>query len=137
MCMHCQAMPSFKANMVGRFTPFVQSSAQSLLLDEVHRDTADGDAVQFCPLAKRFAFEIGAKFVFGPLLNDEERKHAFTVCDDWWNVMTIFYVCLLFAISHVICLVCTWCNSSALPEICQRGQPRSYWQSIAGSGQSR
>jgi cytochrome P450 len=78
-------MPSFKANMVGRFSPFVQSSAQSLLLDEVHRDTADGDAVQFCPLAKRFAFEISAKFVFGPLLDDEERKHAFTMFQEFAN----------------------------------------------------
>jgi len=41
--------------------------------------------VQFCPLAKRFAFEIGAKFVFGPLLDDEERKHAFTLFQKFAN----------------------------------------------------
>ena len=75
-----QAMPSFKPDLIGTFAPFVQRSAQNIVLDGIRRETEHGDAVQFCPLAKRFAFEIGAKFVFGPLLNDEEREYMFTVC---------------------------------------------------------
>jgi len=36
-------------------------------------------------LAKQFAFEIGAKFVFGPLLNDEEMESTFTMFQKWAN----------------------------------------------------
>ena len=75
-----QAMPAFKPNMIATFAPFVQQSAQSIVLDGIRRETEHGDAVQFCSTAKRFAFEIGAKFVFGPLLNDVERDYTFPVC---------------------------------------------------------
>jgi len=78
-----KAMPSFKPDMIGTFAPFVQRSAQNIVLDGIRRETEHGDAVQFCPLAKRFAFEIGAKFVFGPLLNDEEREYMFTLFQKW------------------------------------------------------
>ena len=74
-----KALPSFKPDLVDTFTPFIQRSATNILLNGIHKATEHGDAVQFCPLAKRFAFEIGSKFVYGPLLNDKEREQAFPV----------------------------------------------------------
>jgi len=74
-----KAMPAFKPNMIGQLAPFVQRSAQNLLLDRMHEESQNGDSLQFCPMAKRFAFEIGSHLIYGPLLNDEEREHVFKI----------------------------------------------------------
>jgi len=72
-----KVMPSFKPKTVGRFAPFIQHSAQRLLLDRIHEESEKGEFVQFCPTAKQFAYDIGSKFVYGPLLNEEERDYTF------------------------------------------------------------
>jgi len=74
-----KAMPAFKPNMMGKLAPFVQHSAQNLVLDRVHRESQKGEYLAFCPMAKRFAFEIGSHLIYGPLLNDEEREHVYTM----------------------------------------------------------
>ena len=66
--------------MIGQLSPFIQHSVQNLLLERIHEDTQNGESIQFCSMAKRFAFEIGSKFVYGPLINDEEREYTFDVC---------------------------------------------------------
>jgi len=55
----------------------------SLLLERIHEQTQNGESIQFCSMAKRFAFEIGSKFVYGPLLNDEEREYTFDIFQRW------------------------------------------------------
>merc|ERR1719242_220758 len=72
-----KATPSFKPNMMGQLAPFVQRSAQKLLLERIHRESENGESVQFCGMAKRFAFEIGSHLIYGPLLDDGERDHIF------------------------------------------------------------
>lgn len=56
--------------------------------------TANGNFVQFCPMAKRFAFEIGSKFVFGALLNDDERQYTFEVCSYFYMFSLYNFVIL-------------------------------------------
>merc|ERR1712083_188335 len=77
--------PAFKPNMIGTLAPFIQESVQSLLLDRIRQETEKGHSVQSCRMAKRFAFEIGSKFVYGPLLNEEEREQTFTLFQQWAN----------------------------------------------------
>jgi len=80
-----KVMPSFKPNMIGRLSPFIQHSVQNLLLEYISSKTKEGESVQFCTAAKRFAFEVGSKFVYGPLLNNQEREYAFDIFQRWAN----------------------------------------------------
>lgn len=72
-----KAMPAFKPNMIDVFAPFIQECAQNMMLENISKECADGQSVSFNPLARRFAFEIGMHFIFGPLLTKEERDYLF------------------------------------------------------------
>jgi len=72
-----KAMPAFKPNMIDVFAPFIQRSAQNMMLENIARECADGQSVSFNPLARRFAFEIGMQFIFGPLLSKNDRDYLF------------------------------------------------------------
>merc|ERR1719192_1382817 len=71
-----KAVPQFKPNMMGKLAPFVQRSAQNLVLDRIQKES-ENESVRLCPMAKRFAFEIGANLIYGPLLNEEKREQSF------------------------------------------------------------
>merc|ERR1712038_2007014 len=73
-----KAMPAFRPKMMGQLAPFVQRSAQNLVLDQIHKESS-AEFVRFCPTAKRFAFEVGSNLIYGPLLNDEDRQHIFSM----------------------------------------------------------
>merc|ERR1712217_604089 len=64
-------------------SPFIQHSVQNLLMERIHEATQKGESVQFCSMAKRLAFEIGSKFVYGPLLDEEERENTFDIFQRW------------------------------------------------------
>jgi len=81
-------MPSFKPKIVGKFASFIQDSAQNLLLEHVHEESQKGKFVQICPTAKHFAYDIGSRFVYGPLLNAEEREHTFQIFQQFLRGLT-------------------------------------------------
>jgi cytochrome P450 len=72
-----KAMPAFKPKMIDEFAPFIQDAATNMMLENISKECADGKSVSFNPLARRFAFEIGMQFIFGPLLDKEERDYLF------------------------------------------------------------
>ena len=75
-----KAAKSFKPHMIEQYTPFIQSSAQSTLLEAIANESQSrNDSIYFCDVAKKFAYDIGIKFVYGPLLSDEERNELFPV----------------------------------------------------------
>jgi len=63
--------------MIDEFAPFIQDAATNMMLENISKECADGKSVSFNPLARRFAFEIGMQFIFGPLLDKEERDYLF------------------------------------------------------------
>merc|ERR1719499_3049937 len=74
-----KAMPAFKPNMMAKLAPFVQHSAQNMVLDRIHKESQKGGYLAMCSTAKRFAFEIGVHLIYGPLLNDEEKEHLYSL----------------------------------------------------------
>lgn len=92
-----KAMKSFKPDIVDQYTPFIQKSANDVVLSGIAEESAKtGDYVYFCELAKKFAFQIGIKFMLGPLLNSKEIDELFEVssffelsifdrCEFRWN----------------------------------------------------
>merc|ERR1712156_1320994 len=72
-----KAMPAFKPKMIDEFAPFIQDAATNMMLENISKECGDGKSVSFNPLARRFAFEIGMQFIFGPLLDKEERDYLF------------------------------------------------------------
>merc|ERR1719402_664258 len=72
-----KAMPAFKPKMIDEFAPFIQNAATNMMLENISKECSDGKSVSFNPLARRFAFEIGMQFIFGPLLDKEERDYLF------------------------------------------------------------
>jgi len=80
-----KAMPAFKPKMIDEFAPFIQDAATNMMLENISKECAEGKSVSFNPLARRFAFEIGMQFIFGPLLSKEERDYLF-----WDLFNTIF-----------------------------------------------
>lgn len=79
LCSSFQAMPAFKPRMLDELTPFIQESAQKLVLERIYEASQRGESIPFCQVAKRFVFEIASKYIFGPLLDDSEREHVFEV----------------------------------------------------------
>ena len=87
---------SFKPHIIDQYTPFIQKSAGDIVLKGISNTSQEsGEFVYFCQEAKRFAFEIGIKFVMGPLINTEERAHLFSVCNSYTkssiSLYTFFY----------------------------------------------
>ena len=75
-----KAMKSFKPAIIDQYTPFIQQTANEIVLSGIADITQINDkSVYFCQFAKQFTFEIGAKFVIGPLLSAQERKSLFEV----------------------------------------------------------
>merc|ERR1719189_246942 len=74
-----KAMSAFRPKMIDEFAPFIQESATNMMLENVSKKCAEGQSVSFNPLARRFAFEIGMQFIFGPLLDKEERDYLFNL----------------------------------------------------------
>merc|ERR1719333_518688 len=72
-----KAMPAFKPKMIDEFAPLIQDAATNMMLENISKECGDGKSVSFNPLARRFAFEIGMQFIFGPLLDKEERDYLF------------------------------------------------------------
>jgi len=71
---------SFKPHIIDQYTPFIQKAASDIVLQGISNTSKEsGEYVYFCQEAKRFAFEIGIKFVMGPLINAEERDHLFSI----------------------------------------------------------
>jgi len=69
-----KAMGSFRPTMLDTYIPSIQRSAEDVVLQGIAAATQQtGEAVQFNPLAKRFAYDIASGFVWGPLINDLER----------------------------------------------------------------
>ena len=76
-----KAIKSFKPDIVDQYTPFIQQSANDIVLSGIaEQSQKSGKHISLCEWAKKFAFEIGVKFVMGPLLNTNERNEAFPVC---------------------------------------------------------
>ena len=75
-----KATPAFKPEIVDQYTPFIKKAANDIVLSNIAKESqSTGKAVYFCELAKRFAYEIGIKFTFGPLLSPQERADIFEV----------------------------------------------------------
>ena len=75
-----KASKSFKPNTVDRLTPFIQQTANEILLNGIaSQSNESGESLYFAPLVKRFAFEIGTKFVMGPMMDPKEIKDLFQV----------------------------------------------------------
>lgn len=72
-----KAMTAFKPKMIDEFAPFIQDAATNMMLENISKECGDGKSVSFNPLARRFAFEIGMQFIFGPLLDKEDRDYLF------------------------------------------------------------
>ena len=65
-----KAIKSFKPDIVDQYAPFIQKTANNILLSGIaEQSQKTGQYIYFCTLAKRFAFEIGMKFIMGPLLD--------------------------------------------------------------------
>ena len=78
------ASKGFKPNIIDQYTPFIQRAAESILLEGIYRENQrTGDYVHFLWEAKRFAFVIGIKFVYGPLLSDGERDSIFPIFQNY------------------------------------------------------
>ena len=77
------ATNAFKPEIVDQYTPFIQQSANDIILSGIADITQKtGKSTYFCELSKQFAYEIGIKFVYGPLLSPQERANVFEV---WYN----------------------------------------------------
>jgi len=76
-------MPAFKPKMLDELTPFIQHCAQHIVLEHIAKETEHGESVPFCSVAKRFAFEIASKYIYGPLLDDAERDRVFKMFQRW------------------------------------------------------
>jgi len=73
-----KAMRSFKPSMLDLYIPSIQRSVQDVVLKGMFDESqASGEAVHFNPMAKRFAYDIGSNFVWGPLISDEERPLSY------------------------------------------------------------
>ena len=74
------ATSEFKPEIVDQYTPFIQKCANDIMLSRIADITQKtGKSTYFCGLSKRFAYEIGIKFTYGPLLNPQERNDIFEV----------------------------------------------------------
>jgi len=79
-----KASKGFKPTFIDQYAPFIQETASSILLDGIHRENVrTGEYVHFLWEAKRFAFMIGIKFVYGPLLSEEEKWTTFPIFQDY------------------------------------------------------
>ena len=75
-----KANPSFRPMAIDKLTPIVQDMAQRIVLDGIVRENKRTEqSVELYTAAQRFAFNIGAKFVLGPYINEEEMDYAFEV----------------------------------------------------------
>ena len=74
------ATGAFKPEIIDQYTPFIQKCANDIMLSGIADITQKtGKSTYFCRLSKRFAYEIGTKFVYGSLLNPQERNDMFEV----------------------------------------------------------
>ena len=66
-------MPPFRPQNVSRFAADIQRFAQNGILKAMHEESQrTGDSVYVNGKTKDFAFSVAAKFIFGPLVNDED-----------------------------------------------------------------
>jgi len=82
-----KAMRSFKPAMLDAYIPSIQRSADEVVLQGIASEAQQtGEAVQFNPSAKRFAYNIASDFVWGPLINELERPVTYEL----FKRMTLF-----------------------------------------------
>ena len=76
-----KAAKAFKPHIIDQYTPFIQKAATDIVLQGLaNKCEESGESIYFCQEAKKFAFQIGIKFVCGPLISEPERAEIFPVC---------------------------------------------------------
>ncbi len=100
-----KATRSFKPELIDQYTPFIQQSAQNIVLKNIENVSQNtGEYTYLCDLAKRYTFESSIKFIYGPLLNDEEIENCFKVKTLSFTTY-ICSICCLFAYLYAhICI---------------------------------
>lgn len=73
-----KAAVSFKPSTLDTYIPFIQESAEKNILNVIHDEALQkGEAVHLNPLAKRFAYDVGSSFVWGPLLDEHDKPRSY------------------------------------------------------------
>ena len=76
-----KALRSFRPAMLDAYIPSMQRSAENVVLQGIVSESQQtGEAVQFNPAAKRFAYDIASGFIWGPLINELELPVTYKVC---------------------------------------------------------
>ena len=96
-----KAAKAFKPHIIDQYTPFIQQAATEIVLEGLsNKSHQTGESIYFCSAAKRFAFEIGATFVCGPLVDQKERDEIFEVCTILYHRFVINQMNLSFAVQQ-------------------------------------
>ena len=71
----------FKPQEINQLSSCIQESAENVLLRGIYDEhETNNDYIYFTNKAKKFAFEVGIKYVLGPLVKDDEIDSLYDVC---------------------------------------------------------